>query len=243
MVEIDNFRAKERRETGLRAESMIIAIDGVDGSGKSTLAKMLVSKLNEGNRAVLVKFNLRGGGKGEERIRKIIEGKELSNKVTSGLIAAGINRTYGEQVIPALADGKIVVLDRSEGDLLRFAIEGNDQDLFERRLGYIQRGLLTHGFWAGNRVFVEMDPDDIWKNLVNRENKSKYDPHSLDEVKRRIQAQQKAEEILGGIYCEGFVNVIRVINEYHCNYREYLNSLASNIYDELMVSENRPWEK
>ena len=236
MVEIDNFRAKERRETGLRAESMIIAIDGVDGSGKSTLAKMLVSKLNEGNRAVLVKFNLRGGGKGEERIRKIIEGKELSNKVTSGLIAAGINRTYGEQVIPALADGKIVVLDRSEGDLLRFAIEGNDQDLFERRLGYIQRGLLTHGFWAGNRVFVEMDPDDIWKNLVNRENKSKYDPHSLDEVKRRIQAQQKAEEVLGGICCEGFVNIIRVTNRYSDDYKRYLNSLASNIYDELAVS-------
>lgn len=237
MSEFSSDIRKEAEEwKELKVEKRIIAFDGVDGSGKSTLAQMLVDELNKrGKEAILVKFNLKGGGEGEERIRKIIEEKNPSDEIVSGLVAAGINRAYGEQIMPALSSGKIVVLDRSEIDLLRFSIERNDQNLFGRRLRYIKEGLLTHGLWAGNRVYVDMAAEDVWRNLEGREVHSRFDPNNLVEVTKRITAQGRAEELAENIQCNGDVNIVRVTNVRSDNYREYLSQLVDEIYSRLKM--------
>ena len=237
MEEINSCTPDKEVESKLWVNRRIIALDGVDGSGKSTLAEMLVERLNEdqGEKAVLVKFNFEGGGEGEERIKRILETKKPSEKITSGLVAAGINRAYGEQIIPALKDNKLVVLDRSEIDLLRFAFEQNNQTLCDKRFKYISKGILTHGLWAGNRVFVEMDAKDIWKNLIKRKNKSKYDPNNLDEIKKRIRAQLEVEKMIDDIKCSGNVNKIRVTNRYAMDYREHLDGLVRDIRGQLKL--------
>lgn len=228
------LEGEEREKPLLIVEKAIVSIDGVDGSGKSTLAKMLVNLLNERHiDAALVKFDLCGNGEGEKRIKKIMDGKGPNENSVSGLIAAGINRAYAERILPLLDKRCVVVLDRSEVDLLRFAIEKSDKTLLENRLRYIKDGYLTHNLWAGNRVFVSMNPDDVWLNLQTRANFSKFDPTDIGEVKKRVEAEKEAERLTENIDVVGKINIIRIENKRVANLQAHLNNLSEIVLEKL----------
>lgn len=225
---------KEIEKSLLIVKKAIISIDGVDGSGKSSISKILVQTLNERQiKAVLVKFNLGGSGEGENRIKNILENKKPNENSISGLIAAGINRTYKERVLPLLNKGFVVVLDRSEIDLLRFAIEKGDKELLEKRTRYIKSGYLTHNLWAGNRVFVSANSEDVWENLQDRANFSKSDPVSLDEVKSRIEAEKVAEGLAEKIDVVGEVNFIRIENKRVRDFQIQFHDLSEIVFEKL----------
>jgi len=70
------------------------------------------------------------------------------------LYAAGVNREYEEIIIPALNEGKIVIVDLSKVDLLRYAIEHDNKTSIKKRKKYIQDGSITHRLLVGNRIFL-----------------------------------------------------------------------------------------
>ncbi|MBI4426853.1 MAG: hypothetical protein HY567_04730 [Candidatus Kerfeldbacteria bacterium] len=186
----------ERERPLLAAEPRLVTIDGVDGAGKTTFSHTLADRLGAkfgSDRISLVNVNNFIGGTQQERLGDLMRNETLSPRQIDGMFAATVNRSYGEEVVPALDSGKIVVVDRSEIDLLRFAIEhGNEADV-ERRLGYLRDGTLTHRRWAGNRILMRVPAEDAWGNLAERLYHSKYDPTSVEDVRRRIVAEQSAE--------------------------------------------------
>jgi dTMP kinase len=92
------------------AEGRYIALEGAEGSGKSTHAKRLADDLG----AVLTYEH--GGTPIGARIREILADPSnvgLTDKAEALLIAADRAQHLAEVVLPALADGRHVVSDRS----------------------------------------------------------------------------------------------------------------------------------
>lgn len=241
---IEYKQSVEKERPQLTAEPRLITIDGVDGAGKSTITRKLVEKLQETfgkDKVMLVDItNLRGSPK-QERLREIAKREKITGKQLDTFYAAGINRAYEEIIIPALKEGKIVVADRSEVDLLRYAIEHGDETSVEKRKQYIQDGSVTHRFWAGNRIFVGVDPKDAWENLKHRERNSQYDPASLEEMKRSDDAQREAQEYIESLPHTGDINVIkeniaRVEDE--MKREEYLNVVVDKLIKNLNLAKS-----
>lgn len=214
---IEHKQNVEKERPNLTVEPRLITVDGPDGVGKTTLAKALRGKLarSYGEDGVVYAdiTNLRGSPQ-QERLRRIKSKEDVpETQLDNKYYAAGVNRAYTEIVVPALEAGKIVVVDRSEVDLLRYALESGDENLVEEREKYIQSGSLTHRLWAGNRVFMSAPPEDIWENLNSRGKLSPYDPQSPSDVERRLQREEEAEQkILAMGNDKDEVNVIEINN-------------------------------
>lgn len=238
-------KSVEKERPLLTAESHLITIDGTDGSGKSTIAKKLAEKLKSrfgGNKVILVSITKLSGSPKQEKMSKISKQENITSSRLEMIYIAGVNRAYEEVVIPALREDKIVVVDRSEVDLLRYALWQDDKESVEKRSKYIQDGTVTHRLWAGNRIFIESDKDDTLKNLKNRKHNSPDDPTSLEEVEANIDAQKEAEKQITSLSYIGEVKIIREKNlriEDEESREKYLNELAEKLCTNLDLSEEK----
>jgi len=131
-----------------RDSGLFITFEGIDGSGKSTQLKRLGSYLRAQGHAV-VETREPGGSAGAEEIRALVlqGAPERWSAETELLLFTAARRDHMERVVlPALADGKIVLCDRfvdstrlyqgaSRGDLrhkvdvLHDLMIGHDPDL------------------------------------------------------------------------------------------------------------------
>lgn len=236
-------RSVEAKYPVLTSSPKIIAVDGVDGSGKTTLSCKICSILSNtfGKDGILLvsATNLQGSSN-QVRLNSISKSRDdFHGDYRLDLVyTAGVNRAYGDLIYPAIEAGKIVVVDRSEVDLLRYAIERKDEISLSKRAAFIADGTLTHRLWAGNRVFLKLTADDIWANLSERGVNSSYDPRSLEEVRRRIEAQDEAEAAILRISASGKVNVIAIPNtrvEDLIEREKYLSDIAKQIVENLVI--------
>jgi len=208
----------------LTAHPRLITIDGPDGVGKSRICRLLVELLKKmygQDRVILVSPNSFAECLGSEKLRRtrdlLIE--KRFNYQTDHVYVANFALVYKEVIFPALNEGKIVIIDRSEVDSLRFACENYTEKQIEERRIAIEQGHLTHGLWAGVRIFVSGSAEDIWDNLQRKIDGSKNDPQNLVEVRKRIAAQEMAEKQILGFSFQGVRREIRVQNP---NVREEL---------------------
>lgn len=237
---IEKKRAVEKERPELTAEPRLITIDGVDGAGKSGLAKHLEAKLKAIyglDQVLLVEATNLQGSPQQDQLKIRAKSKELSSKYWDKVYASGVNRAYNDLVIPALEAGKIVIIDRSEVDLLRFALLHGNEDSIEDRKKYIADGTLTHRYWPGNRISLQADPEDIWENLERRQKRSEYDPTSLADVKKFIRAEEEAEKIITSLKHSGQVNFINVDNPRVDDGQldEHLDDLSEEIIQNLKI--------
>lgn len=239
---VEYKRSVEKERPQLTAESRLITIDGVDGAGKSTITQKLVKKLQETfgkDKVALVDItNLHGSPK-QERLLEVAKRKKITGKQLDAFYVAGINRAYEEIIIPALNERKIVVADRSEVDLLRYAIEHKDKTSIEKRKQYIQDGNITHRLWAGNRIFIGVDPKDAWENLRHRKRNGQYDPSSLEEMEKSNDAQREAQEYIESLPHIGYINVIKekvVRVEDETKREKYLNTVVDRLVEDLNLA-------
>jgi len=101
----------ERRERSGRGR--LITIEGIDGAGKTTLAAALVEALRARGIDV-VALREPGGVELSERVRGIVKDAALriDPRAEALLYAASRAQLIAEQVLPALAAGRWVLLDR-----------------------------------------------------------------------------------------------------------------------------------
>lgn len=95
-------------------KGLFLSFEGIDGSGKSTQARLLADHLREQGRDVVLTREP-GGSAGAEEIRALVlQGDpDRWSAETEILLFTAARRDHMERtILPALADGKIVICDR-----------------------------------------------------------------------------------------------------------------------------------
>lgn len=215
-------RQKEFKENyeGLKNIPNLISIDGPDGVGKTSIVNKVIEILKEKFKEegknpddiVRVKYTRYNDTESIKRLGVLIrkcskDGSWDKDKIDhiSKVWSAKLNRSYDAHIKQLLTEGKIVILDRSEIDLIRACLEWDNQELLEKAINNLKEGALTMGIAPGNRIFVSSSPEDIWANLEERRIKentkpSFNDPKNEQEVIIRVEKETKAEEITEQIH-------------------------------------------
>jgi dTMP kinase len=97
-----------------KGRGLFVTFEGPDGSGKSTQARMLAARLRDQGRDVLESVEPGGTPIGQQ-IRRILldpANKELTATAELLLMFAARAQNVEQWILPALAQGKIVVSDR-----------------------------------------------------------------------------------------------------------------------------------
>ena len=118
---------------------VLITFEGVEGSGKSTQAERLAKRLAALGVPFLVWREPGGTGIGEA-IRSILldpKNKEMNGLTELLLYLASRNQLVRKKVMPALNDGKVVILDRF-GDS-SIAYQGYGRELGEKFVGRLNK--------------------------------------------------------------------------------------------------------
>ena len=92
---------------------MLIALDGVDGAGKSLQCRLLAERLESVGKPCVVLREPGGTPLGERLRAALLEGAAQDALVEALLFMASRRHLVSERIVPELAAGKVVLLDRS----------------------------------------------------------------------------------------------------------------------------------
>ena len=180
-----------------------ITFEGIDGSGKSTQARRLAEALRaEGHEVVLTREP--GGSPGAEEIRRLVlEGDpDRWSAETEILLFTAARRDHLERtIIPALAEGKIVLCDRF-ADSTRMYQGLSRGDL---RALVDQLHALMIGREPDLTLLIDMDPETGLARAKGRQGHEERFEDFGPELQRRMRAGFLA-------LAEEFADRIRVID-------------------------------
>lgn len=135
-----------------------ISFEGGEGSGKTTLIKGLVEKLKERNLPYLVTREP-GGVPVSEKIREILLEKtdHPMDPMTEAILFAASRRQHlVEKVLPALEEGKIVLMDRYIDSSLVY--QGHARGLGMERIRELNE-FATQGHLPLITFYLDIDPE------------------------------------------------------------------------------------
>lgn len=158
----------------------LVAFDGADGTGKTKIVSRVQELLNgSGARTTVISPTKLSGTSKLEMLSKIAS---RHPRLSSFAYSLGVRYSYLELILPAIKVGELVLLDRSEFDLVRYAIfRGLGREL-KQRLNYICSGAATVGMWPMTRIVVVASPTSILSNLSARKSNSIHDPCNFGEI-------------------------------------------------------------
>jgi len=133
-----------------------LAIEGVDGAGKTTVTAAVVGALEERGEEVLL-VREPGGTLTGEAIRRILlhSDDSVAAWTEAMLFAASRAQLAAELVGPALADGKLVVSDRTVYSSL--AYQGGARGLGIDKVRAVNEAGLQ-GIWPDRVLLLDVDP-------------------------------------------------------------------------------------
>ena len=162
---------------------MLITFEGIDGAGKSTQIKKLVTTLSDQGRDVLT-LREPGGTEVAEKIRMILlESRHAISPIGELLLfSASRAELVQEVVMPALADGKTVILDRFFDSTTAYQGYGRGLDL-EMLRSIIE--ISTCGIVPDITFYLDIPPEEA----LNRKFSAKsipleFDSDELDRMER-----------------------------------------------------------
>lgn len=140
-----------------------IALEGAEGSGKSSQATRLAGDLG----GVLTRET--GGTRIGVRIREILHNTantDLAHRAEALLTAADRAQHLQEVIVPALAEGRDVISDRSVYSSLAYQGYGRELDVDElRRIN----DWAVNGRWPDLVIFLEVADDVLAQRMRGRE--------------------------------------------------------------------------
>ncbi len=132
-----------------------ITFEGIEGSGKSTQAQLLTDYLKK--RGLAVVFSREPGGTEiGERIREVILDpglKGMDERTELFLYLASRNQHTKEKILPALREGKVVVLERYSDSSI--AYQGYGRELGEKFVSRLNK-LATGGLKPDLTIFIDV---------------------------------------------------------------------------------------
>ena len=145
----------------------LITIEGLDGAGKSTLAAALGEELQARSGRSVVLLREPGGVELSERIRALVKDPQLTvgARAEALLYAAARAQLVQELVVPRLAEGAIVLLDRFVDSSL--AYQGVGRGLGVDAVRSINE-LATAGLVPARTLLLRIDPSEGRARLAGR---------------------------------------------------------------------------
>jgi dTMP kinase len=134
----------------------LLTIEGVDGTGKTTLTQGLESALSARGLDVVV-LREPGGVAASERIRELVKDPDLrvGARTEALLYAAARAQLIEERLLPALAAGQTVILDRFVDSSL--AYQGGGRELGVAEIAELNR-FATGGLAPDGTLLLMLDP-------------------------------------------------------------------------------------
>lgn len=161
-------------------DGFVVAFEGIDGCGKTTQAAILHDRIAAVRPALLTR---QPGGCPELNLRPMLLGSGgLDPRARLLLFAADNAHHVAEVVLPAVAEGRVVVQDRSFGSAVAYQAygEGHDLDLVRTIYAWAMRGHepdLTvfldmnpdeaRARWTGGRDAIESMPEDFHRRVYD----------------------------------------------------------------------------
>jgi dTMP kinase len=135
---------------------MFISFEGLDGSGKTTQVERLRAYLEADGREVVTAREPGGTALGEQLRDVVLHGREMTPWAEALLYAAARAELVGEVIVPALARGADVLLDRYFDSSVAYQGIGRGLGLQE----VLDLNLLAVGGLVPDRTFVlAVDPN------------------------------------------------------------------------------------
>ncbi|MFC4651916.1 dTMP kinase [Lactococcus nasutitermitis] len=167
---------------------ILISLEGPDGSGKTSLLKELVPELQTMKREILTTREP-GGVKLAEEIRQIIlkpENTEIDAKTEMLLFAAARRLHLQLKVLPALREGKVVIMDRFIDSSV--AYQGFGRELGTTVVDWLN-DFATDGIKPDLTLYLDIDTDAALERIMN---------NRADEVNRldleRVEMHRKVRQ-------------------------------------------------
>jgi dTMP kinase len=131
----------------------LIAVEGIDGAGKTTLAEGIAAALPD-----VIVLREPGGAVLSERIRELVKDPELEvdPRAEALLYAAARAQLVSEKLLPLLASGRDVILDRFVDSSL--AYQGAGRGLGVQEIAELNR-FATAGLVADLTLYLRVDPE------------------------------------------------------------------------------------
>jgi dTMP kinase len=130
----------------------LIAVEGIDGAGKTTLAEGIAAALPD-----VIVLREPGGAVLSERIRELVTDPalEVDPRAEALLYAAARAQLVSEKLLPLLAAGRDVILDRFVDSSL--AYQGAGRGLGVQEIAELNR-FATNGLVADLTLYLRVDP-------------------------------------------------------------------------------------
>lgn len=146
---------------------IMIVCDGSNGAGKTTVIETLVQHIESKGREVVVTREP-GGTPIGEKIREVIlcpDTPEMCDMTELMLFAAARAQHVKEKILPALAQGKVVVSDRFDSATISFQHYARGLDL---ALIKQLNDLALDGFSPNKTIVLDLDPEIGLQRVHNR---------------------------------------------------------------------------
>lgn len=209
----------------MKNEGLFITFEGPDGSGKTTVSTGVHQRLIE-NGMDAIYTREPGGIDIAEQIRQVIldpANTAMDYRTEALLYAAARRQHLVEKVLPALAQGKIVICDRFVDSSL--AYQGWARGLGIEEVFQINQFAID-GFMPRKTIFLDLSAEEGLKRIESREYKDRLDQESLqfhyavmegykkvvERFKDRmivIDASNPVEQVID----EAYNQVVKILNE------------------------------
>lgn len=161
----------------LKRRGLFVAFEGIDGSGKTTLIAHVQQALSEQGNAV-IKTREPGGTPAGQAIRTLLQHSvaEISPLAEAFLFAADRTQHIATVVKPAIAQGKIVLSDRTYISSLVYQTEAH---LSRQTIEDINR-IALQGCYPDLVVYVDIEPEEARKRFMQRpEQQTRFEARGL----------------------------------------------------------------
>jgi|CXWL01.1.fsa_nt_gi thymidylate kinase len=222
----------------------LITVDAPDGSGKGAIAKVLfelfVKKYGKDKVLLICPTRFDQSDKAryfEERLKNRPEIPKDSVYHNIHFLAA-MAENYRSLIKPALEGGKIVIADSSELRSLAFILDRGTLATIESTIKWLKSGVATQDILGGNRIMVEVSPEDCLANIDARDKRDYGDPKDIVEAQRRQECYGLATQVIRTLKTSEPQNWIMVSNPrvQTVDIAAYLNTLVSEkVIDRLKL--------
>jgi dTMP kinase len=158
-------------------KGFFIVIEGLDGSGKTTQTKLLAAKLRKNYKAVYTQEPSKGKIGKFIRNRILYGEKRFPTTIEALMFAADRLEHIQNEVLPALAEGYVVVSDRYVYSSLAY------QGSAGLSLDWIET-INQHALKPDLALFIDVDPEAVQVRLKSRKS-----------VMENLETQRKVREI------------------------------------------------